>query len=241
MYQNYLFDLYGTLVDIHTNEAKPYLWEKMCELYAFQSACYSSLELKKAYYKEVAAEKEKTRIIFPNFTQIDIRLEHVFARLYERKGIHAEKELVALTAQFFRAVSTKYIRLYDGAMDLLKRLKSAGKSVYLLTNAQRCFTVPELRMLKIYDLFDGIVISSDEYTCKPDKAFYDIIFDRYGLQKGKTVMIGNDYITDIKGSYDAGIDSLYVHSNLSPQIEGTLLSKYSVMDGDVRKIISYIL
>ena len=28
MYQNYIFDLYGTLVDIHTNEKKAYLWEK---------------------------------------------------------------------------------------------------------------------------------------------------------------------------------------------------------------------
>ena len=29
MYQNYIFDLYGTLVDIHTNEKKAYLWKKM--------------------------------------------------------------------------------------------------------------------------------------------------------------------------------------------------------------------
>ena len=28
MYQNYIFDLYGTLVDINTNEGKPYLWKK---------------------------------------------------------------------------------------------------------------------------------------------------------------------------------------------------------------------
>lgn len=28
MYQNYIFDLYGTLVDIHTNEKKAYLWKK---------------------------------------------------------------------------------------------------------------------------------------------------------------------------------------------------------------------
>ena len=26
MYQNYIFDLYGTLVDIRTNERKPSLW-----------------------------------------------------------------------------------------------------------------------------------------------------------------------------------------------------------------------
>lgn len=33
MYKNYLFDLYGTLVDIHTDEENGYLWEKLCTLY----------------------------------------------------------------------------------------------------------------------------------------------------------------------------------------------------------------
>ena len=28
MYQNYIFDLYGTLADIHTDEEQPLLWEK---------------------------------------------------------------------------------------------------------------------------------------------------------------------------------------------------------------------
>ena len=54
-------------------------------------------------------------------------------------------------------------------------------------------------------------------------------------------MIGNDYITDIRGSFEAGLDSLYIHSNLSPEVEGKLLSKYSVMDGDVGKILPFVL
>lgn len=241
MYQNYLFDLYGTLVDIHTNEAKPYLWEKMRELYAFQGARYTPKELKNAYNMEVAKEKEQTKKAHPAFKHIDIRLEHVFARLYQNKGVLASEELVLYTAQAFRAVSTKYIRLYPGARELLDGLKSSGKRVYLLTNAQRCFTVPELHLLDIYSLFDGIVISSDEYTCKPDKAFYEAILSRYALNKKETIMIGNDYITDIRGSYEAGLPSLYIHSNLSPEVKGELLSKYSVMDGDVGKVLSNIL
>ena len=28
-YENYIFDLYGTLVDIHTDEEKTELWEKL--------------------------------------------------------------------------------------------------------------------------------------------------------------------------------------------------------------------
>ena len=46
-------------------------------------------------------------------------------------------------------------------------------------------------------------------------------------------MIGNDYITDIKGSHDAGLDSLYLHTNLSPEIKGELLAKYKIMSGSL--------
>ncbi len=33
MYRNCIFDLYGTLVDIHTDEVKPELWEKLALFY----------------------------------------------------------------------------------------------------------------------------------------------------------------------------------------------------------------
>ena len=49
-------------------------------------------------------------------------------------------------------------------------------------------------------------------------------------------MIGNDYISDIGGAADFGIDSLYIHQSISPEINGELRSQYTVMDGDVYKI-----
>ena len=32
-YRNLIFDLYGTLVDIHTDEDAPLVWQKMALLY----------------------------------------------------------------------------------------------------------------------------------------------------------------------------------------------------------------
>mgnify|MGYP002517624889 CR=1 FL=1 len=40
MYHNFIFDLYGTLVDIHTNEHKPSLWKKLALSYPFQGAAF---------------------------------------------------------------------------------------------------------------------------------------------------------------------------------------------------------
>ena len=41
MYQNYIFDLYGTLVDIRTDEWQAQLWKKLQLLYNYHGAGYS--------------------------------------------------------------------------------------------------------------------------------------------------------------------------------------------------------
>ena len=37
-YKNYIFDLYGTLIDINTNEWSAQLWKKMAILYGYYGA-----------------------------------------------------------------------------------------------------------------------------------------------------------------------------------------------------------
>lgn len=237
MYKNYIFDLYGTLVDINTNENKFYLWEKTAQFYGFYGAKYTAAELKEAYRISCKTETDKLKDVeYP-----EIKLENVFLDLFERKGVKAELELAIHVAQFFRIISTKYIKLYDGVIDFLEALKKKGKKIYLLSNAQQMFTEPEMKSLNIHSYFDGIIFSSDEEVAKPDLKFYNCILERYNLSEKESIMIGNDYITDIKGSYDAGLDSLYIHSNISPEVKGELLSKFKVMDGDFTKVKDLIL
>ena len=44
MYDNYVFDLYGTLVDIHTEENDAKVWEKLSLFYGFYGALYDPQE-----------------------------------------------------------------------------------------------------------------------------------------------------------------------------------------------------
>ena len=171
----------------------------------------------------------------------EIQIEKVFLKLFEEKGVQADISLATHIGEMFRILSTKYLRLYDGVIDFLKELKQKGKKIYLLSNAQYIFTIPEMKALKIYDYFDGIVISSTEECKKPDPKFFDIVINRYNLKKEESIMIGNDSITDIKGANYAGLKSLYIHANISPEIKGELLSDYSIMDGDFRKVSKLIL
>lgn len=238
MYKNYIFDLYGTLVDINTNETKKILWDKMQELYAFYGAEYTSKELKKEYNRICREEEAKIK----KFDYPEMKIERVFKRLFEQKGVKMDTKSIVLVAQFFRITSTKYVRLYDETISVLEELKAKGKKIYLLSNAQNAFTAYEMKYLGIYDYFDGIKISSNESVRKPSLMFYDSLFEQYGLKKEESVMIGNDWISDMKSANDYGIDSIYIHTDISPRdtIIEEIRATYKILDGNIGNVKKYI-
>lgn len=243
MYKNYIFDLYGTLFDIRTDEGKESFWEQMAAFYSFNGAIYKADVLCKKYCDYVEAEKKAVRKAHPDYTNVDIVINNVFKKLYNDCAVDASDELVEVTARLFRCLSTVMpVKPYDGVVEFFDELHKKGKKIFLLSNAQSSFTVPELKIAGIYDKFDGVLISSEELCCKPDKAFYQKLFDRYGLKKEESIMIGNDATSDIKGANDFGIDSLYIHTEISPQpMPKKPGSTYVVEDGDFKKISKLIL
>lgn len=237
MYTNYIFDLYGTLVDINTDEENFDFWYKLSLFYSFKGAKYNAEELKELYKKLVKSNLESLK----NTEYPDFPLESIFSELYINKNINPSADLITDTAHLFRTLSIKYIKLYDGAIELLELLKRKGKKIYLLSNAQRIFTLYEMQLLGIEKYFDDILFSADYKMCKPDKNFYTTLINKHNLNIENSIMIGNDYICDIEGSSNVGLDSLYLHSNLSPEIKGKLKSTYSIMDINLYKASELII
>ena len=236
MYQNYIFDLYGTLVDIETDEWQDSFWESVADFFTGFGATYTAAELHDRY-GELVKESEHALSIKSGLpvSDVEIQLDHVFETLFLEKGYKPSKEDIVNTAHFFRKVSTKYIKLFPGALELLQRLKKAGKKVYLLSNAQQLFTENEMRDMCIYDMFDGVFYSSDYGVKKPCVIFYEALFNQEKLEKDNSVMIGNDCIADIKGAHDFGIASMYVHTKQSSPLKGPLPKDCKVLKtiGDV--------
>ncbi len=220
-YKTVLFDLYGTLVDIHTDEEMPRFWKTVRDFYESHGASYTAAELQKEYLRLVAEEEDALRASGggdSHESHPEIELAKVFVRLYKNRGVkYVTDELITETAACFRAASTTHLRLYAGAAELLQALHSAGKRVILLSNAQSLFTIPELKSLGILDLFDRIFISSD-YNCKkPDAEFFLAPVRELSLDPADCLMIGNDPTCDIKGAMAIGMDAYFIHSGLSPK------------------------
>ncbi len=236
MYQNYIFDLYGTLVDIRTNEEKPYLWKKMADLLACYHVFYDWKKLKKIYKYHLNSLEENLEHVHG-----EISIEKVWECIFREVEVEVNRESIENLCYTFRVLSREYVRLYPGVEELLSNLKKKGKRIYLLSNAQRLFTQPEMEQLGIIPYFDGIFYSSDHGIKKPASAFMKALLARYNLSTEASIMIGNDGSCDVGTAKAVGMDCLYIHSNISPEWTEEMEATYVIMDGDVSAMEARIL
>lgn len=213
-YTDLIFDLYGTLVDTHTEEGLQ-TWERTAIYYGFYGAHYSGQELKDAFeyqMKKRHIDAGESDEVYP-----DVPCEITFAQLFRDRGVTENADDLGFhAAQVFRMISMEYLRLYDGVLEALSAFRRKGYRLWLLSNAQQVFTAYELRHLGLDDQFDGICISSDYGCRKPDVRFFQALLNERKLDKSRCLMIGNDRRTDIGGAQKAGIDTLYMHTNITP-------------------------
>ena len=215
-YRNFLFDLYGTLADIHTDEGSPALWLRMSALLGMEGAVWTPEALEKKYRDGIARMEAEARKVRGCGAEIDVA--PLFRSFYTDAGVEASEAGTARLAREFRVLSLCKLRLFPGAAALLKALRENGCRVFLLSNAQALFTRPELRLLGLDTLFDDILLSSEAGLKKPDAGFYGQMLTKNGLDPAETVMVGNDDQADCHGAAAVGLDSLYLHTEQSPSL-----------------------
>ena len=219
--KNFVFDLYGTLADIHTDEGNKKFKKRMAKYFHRANFWEQYTALCKSY--ESGDEL------------CEIDLFKVFLQLAPNDPLGA--------ATYFRKKSRVDFKAYKGVYALLQGLKDKGARLYILSNAQSCFTCAELAKLKFPQYFDGIELSSDFGRKKPCREFFEHIVDKYALNKSETVYIGNDFKADVLGAKSTGLATAYIKSNRSPSSD-SLEEVRKVSDfatGSFKELSDYLL
>ena len=196
---NYIFDLYGTLIDIWTDESRPELWEGVASLLGDGEERAESVREEYISLCKAAKRSESH----------EIDLLEVFENMLERRFV--DKSVAPSLASEFRRMSMVYIKPFRGVKTMLRELRRVGR-VYLVSNAQSCFTVEELKSTGLYDLFDGILISSDAGTKKPYPEIFEIAFKKFGISSEGSIYVGNDMRDDVLGASSVGMETLYIET-----------------------------
>ena len=213
-YTDLIFDLYGTLVDIHTEE-NALVWEKCAIFFGFCGVRCTGRELEHAFAHAMANREAQAGQSYECFP--DIPFEQVMGQLLQEGGVTENIDTLGIqAAQLFRISSIEYIRRYPRVLEALASLREKGFRLWLLSNAQKIFTAYELRHLSLDKSFNGIYLSSDYGCRKPDARFYRALLQEQELDPAKCLMIGNDRQTDIAGAKRLGLATLYMHTALTP-------------------------
>lgn len=215
---NIVFDLYGTLVDIHTDEYSKNFWKKFVKYLRKNGIHYNYKEAQAEYLSLCALHTRNLQESHPD-TLVEINISDVFYDMCRKKRTNIARSQSDSIGRKFRELSTDYIRLYDGTIELLTKLKTHNKNIWLLSNAQELFTMPELEKLGLLKYFDGIAISSVAGVKKPDAGFAEYLFTQHGLDASDCIMIGNEYASDVMVAKNSGMGYVYILSNLTPKWE----------------------
>lgn len=235
-YQNYIFDLYGTLVDIRTNERSSILWDAFSWYLCLIGIPFEAESLYGEYYRlcrtaEIMKEQDLALRGIVGPSEIDI--QDVWRMLGNEKGVSLSAQQCDEISRVFRALSLQHLKLFPETINLLRTLREHQKKIYLLSNAQASFTRPELRFLGLTTAFDAIFISSEVGVKKPSPAFFNLLLQE-GVSPEKSIMIGNDIECDCRGASNASMDSIFINStksaDLSPLMPDNCVQVFSLHD-----------
>lgn len=208
-YKNYIFDLYGTLIDIHTDENQQELWDFMSKYLEDNFETTVTSEVLRKDYRIICTEEEQKLAEQNGSKHPEIKIENVWQRLIGKDVTIEEMRKLCNT---FREKSRDKLVRYDGVAELLNRIKADGGKIYLLSNAQRLFTEKELEDTDLVNYFDDIFISSDLGIKKPDGNFMEALIEKHKLVKSECVMVGNEVLADCGVAAAAGVDVIYINS-----------------------------
>jgi len=204
------FDLYGTLINIETNEELEEIYRAIAHYLTFHGITLNRGELRDRYY---AIMKEMKRDSPEKYPEIDVTA--IWAVLLAQENSKPAKhraELAQALAQLYRAISRTRLQRYDGVKRALRELQQTYR-LGIISDAQPCFALPEMKTMKIKKYFSVRVISGDYGFRKPDPRLFEWALEKLDVRPHEAIYVGNDMYRDIYGAQRAGMKTIFVDSN----------------------------
>src|ERR1051326_7530512 len=129
-------------------------------------------------------------------------VEDLIVRAARRTGL---PELVVRS--FIESVPSSMIADRE-VVDLIRRVKSAGSSLYCLSNMPTSSMEHLERTYEFWHLFTGMVVSSRVGVCKPEPEIYAHLLETHDLRAADTVFI-DDTLANLDAAERFGIRTIH--------------------------------
>ena len=197
-YRNILLDVDGTLLDFGASERQGI--RQVLTFYGFQPK-EEYLARYKEINKEAWAAFERGEVTKEKL--VNQRFEVFFGQL--GKTVNGEE-----AEGLYRTCLDSSAILIDGAVDLCRYLKEKGYGLYVVTNGTSTTQYKRLALSGLDSFMDGIFVSEDAGSQKPQKEYFDYCFKRIPDADPETmILLGDSLTSDIRGGLTAGVDTCW--------------------------------
>jgi len=214
-----VFDVNGTLVDIHTDEWNDDVYRVISNLLSYQGIHLGADAVKESYFKIMGEQKASGGERQPEFDAVGIFKEIVSKHSTDfTRHLPPEKlaQLPRLLAETHRAASRYRLQLYPGVENTLTQLLPKYH-LAVVSDAQSAYAVPELNALGLLGYFDPIIVSGDFGYRKPDKRIFEKALSAMKMTPSEVVFVGNDMESDVYGAQRLGMKTVFFRSNQGSQ------------------------
>ena len=205
-----LFDLYGTLIDIETDESMEGIYRTIAHYLTYHGINLHRWEVRDRYYRIMKQQKEACGEAYP-----EIDVEAIWNEFLMQEGIRSSLhrgQQAKVIAHIYRGVSRNRLQLYPDVKRVLDELQKKYR-LALISDAQSCYALPEIQAVGLENYFESIVISSRYGFRKPDARLFQQTLDDMKLGPAEVIWIGNDMFRDIYGAKALGIKNIFFDSN----------------------------
>jgi len=200
-----LFDFYGTLAHIRTDEHSIQPWLVVASYLRYRGAKITANELQNMYFNGVNESLDGSLEAYP-----DVNIIHIFTDILARLKVESSEELVSTILQLFRSLTINEFCLFSETLQVLHALAKKFR-LGLVSDSQEVYIIPELRLVTLDSLFESVVISSQYGYRKPDPRLFQQALKEIGLSTTDDVLyVGDNWERDIVGATNAGIQSVWI-------------------------------
>jgi putative hydrolase of the HAD superfamily len=206
-----LFEPYGTLLDIETDERDWYAFLNLSRFLEYRGVRFSADELRWLWFEKIAQQLAGVPGPFP---EIDVRV--AWRELINQHARPCSDDKVADPATFLtdvtmlhRALTRRTLRPMEGVRTMLERL-SGRVRLGIVTDSQPDYILPELRIAGIDRHFEATAISAEHGYRKPDPRLFEHALQALNVPADHALFVGVDTGRDIAGARAAGLRSVLV-------------------------------
>ncbi len=227
------FDLYGTLIDIRTDEYDPEVYSVLSHYLTYHSVVIYPDELKKAYFDGIRQYLTQSAETYP-----EVDVYKVFDDFMHKYGHRRYSQQVILdTILLFRSLTVRQFGVFPGVYDVLVTMSKRYK-VGIISDAQWSFSESEIFKLGLNRFFKLWILSSRHGFKKPDPRLFTMAMERLKVRPEESVYIGDNPPKDLIGAKTAGMKFILFRSecrSLNGFQPDACFNDYSELEGILKK------